>query len=62
MVAGGCLSYYNLQCIKLDKDKKSVLCIQKSFYAILKMGSIPCWVKFHAYPIKDRYEYIDSLH
>ena len=46
-------SYHNLQCIKLDKEriyeKKSVLCIQKTFNTILKMGSIPFWVQFHVY-------------
>ena len=36
-------SYYNLQCIKLDKGKKnsrkkSVICIQKTFNAVFKNG------------------------
>ena len=36
-------SYYNLQCIKLDEgkkiqEKKSVLCIQKTFNAVFKNG------------------------
>ena len=54
MVAGGGFySYYKLKCIKLDKArnivrKLSVLWIQKTFNTILKMGSIPYWVQFHA--------------
>ena len=47
MVAGGGFySYYNLQCIKLDKEnriqeKKSVLGIQKTFNAVFKNGFNP---------------------
>ena len=48
----GFYSYYILQCIKLDKErknlrKKSVLCMQRTFNAIFKygfnsvLGSIP---------------------
>ena len=52
VAGGGFHSYYNLQCIKLDKErkyKKKVLCIQN----FLKIGSILCWVQFHGYPILD---------
>ena len=43
---GGFYSYYKLQCIKLDKEKKfkkkkSVLCIQKTFNAVFKNGFSP---------------------
>ena len=55
-VVTGCgfYSYNNLQCIKIDRErknvqeKKKVLCIQKTFNAIFKigfnpvLGSIPC--------------------
>ena len=49
----GFIFYYNLECIKLDKEKKilggkkSVLCIQKSFNAVFQdwfnpvLGLIP---------------------
>ena len=54
VAGGGFYSYYNLQCIKLDKEKrilekKSVLCIQKHLTQFLKMGSVPFWDQFHAY-------------
>ena len=56
VVAGdGFYSYYNLQCIKLDKETKN---LKKMFYAckkhlrqFLKIGSNPCWIQFHAYHI-----------
>ena len=40
---GGFYSYYNLKCIKLDKqkripEKKSFLCIQKTFNTVFKNG------------------------
>ena len=43
VAGGGFYSYFNLQCIKLDKDKriiekKSFLCIQKTFNAVFKNG------------------------
>jgi hypothetical protein len=47
VVAGaGFYSYYNLQCIKLDKEKKILekktgLCIQKTFNAVFKSGFNP---------------------
>ena len=47
VVAGsGFYSYYNLQCIKLDKEnriqeKKSFLCKQKTFNALFKNGFDP---------------------
>ena len=64
-------SYYNLQCIKLDKEnviqeeEKTVLCIQKTFNAVFKTGfnpvlgsipRLPC--KTHTNCIKkDRFQY-----
>ena len=58
VVAGaGFYSYYNLQRIKLDKERKNerkkALCIQKHLTQFLKMGSIPCWVQFHVYQYQD---------
>jgi hypothetical protein len=43
---GAFFSYFNLQCIKLDKEKrikekKSVVCIQKIFNAVFKNGFNP---------------------
>ena len=49
IAGGGFYSYYNLQYIKLYKKKKTVLCIQETFNAVFKMGSISFWVQFHAY-------------
>ena len=55
VAGGGFYTYYNLQCIKLDKVIKNVR-KKNQFYAykqhlthFLKMGSIPCWVQFHVY-------------
>jgi len=44
-------SYYNLQCIELDKVEKNVrrkfkFCAYKKIDT-LKNGSIPCWVQYH---------------
>ena len=48
IITSNVLNCYNV-------SKKNGLCIQKTFTAILKMGSIQCWVQFHAYPfIKGR--------
>ena len=46
VAGGGLYSYYNHQCIKLYKEKriqekKSVLCLQKTFNAVLKNGFNP---------------------
>ena len=55
MVAeGGLNSYYNPQCIQLDKErffkeKRQVLCIQKDMRHFLSKGCNPIWVQFHAY-------------
>ena len=53
VAGGGFYSYYNFQCIKLDKEKR--ILEKKQFYAykkyltqFLKMGSIPFWFQFHA--------------
>ena len=55
VAGGGFYSYFKLQCIKLDKEKKN-LREKNQFYAykkhlrqFLKMGSVPFWVQFHAY-------------
>ena len=52
---GRVFSYYNLQCIKLDKGKKNsrkknqFYAYKKQLTQFLKMGSFPFWVQFHAY-------------
>jgi hypothetical protein len=63
VAGGGFYSYYDLPCIKLDKRrkecKKTVLCLQKNVIQLLKMGSIPCWVQFHAHSL--RFLYYNSI-
>ena len=58
VAGGGFYSYYNHQCIKLDKEKTYSIVKKVKFYSIqkdltrfLKMGWIPCWVEFHGYRI-----------
>ena len=41
VAGGGFYSYYNLQCIKLDKVKESVLFTQKTFNEVFKNGFNP---------------------
>ena len=55
VAGGGFYSYYNLQCIKLDKEnriqeKKWVLCIQKTFNAVFKNGFYPVLGSFPRLP------------
>ena len=52
---GGFYSYYNVQVSKLDIERKNVQKkheYKKHLTQFLKMGSIPCWIQFHAYRIK----------
>ena len=47
-------SYYNHKIILSEKGRKNVRkkivsCIQKDLTNFQKMGSIPCWIKFHSY-------------
>ena len=51
---GGLNSYYNPQCIQLDKErnfvtKRLVLWLQKDIRHFLENGCNPMWVQFHAY-------------
>ena len=70
LVAGGRFhSYYNLHCIKLDKERKLRIKEKISFMhtnniltQYLKMGSILCWVQFHAYRFFKANKYFQFKH